>query len=109
MPSPASSVACEDFVGPVLSAGAVTDAIVAAIRDLNEETLIVDRGSYVRVLVPGRCVLTSAAVEAHLGRAFRLPQDLELVMSALRGSLEISGHEAIWRSDDHARSSEGGS
>ena len=41
-----------DRVGPVLQAGSVANAIVAAIKDLNQDVLVVDRGAYVRVLVP---------------------------------------------------------
>jgi hypothetical protein len=39
-------------VGPVLQADAVSDAIVAAIKDLNQDALVVDRGAYLRILVP---------------------------------------------------------
>ena len=41
-----------DHVGPVLQAGALTNAIVAAIRDLNSEVIVLDRGAYLRVLAP---------------------------------------------------------
>ena len=34
-----------------------------------------DRGAYVRVLVPQCCVVTRAAIEKHLGRPFRFAQD----------------------------------
>lgn len=88
-----------DHVGPVLSAGCVADAVIAAIRELNASALIVDRGSYVRVLVPHRCIVTREAVESHLGRPFRLPRDLEAVMSALKGTFEVSEDRAVWKLD----------
>src|SRR2546428_649646 len=62
-----------DHVGPVLQAGTIGSAVVAAIRDLNQDVLVMDRGAYLRVLVPGRCVVTREAIEEHLGRSFRFP------------------------------------
>ena len=41
-----------DRVGPVLQSGPVANAIIAAIKDLNQEVMVVDRGAHVRVLVP---------------------------------------------------------
>jgi hypothetical protein len=41
-----------DRVGPVLQSGELGNAIVAAIRDLNSDVLVTDRGAYLRVLVP---------------------------------------------------------
>ena len=86
-----------DHVGPVLQAGALTNAIVAAIRDLNSEVIVVDRGAYVRVLVPRCCVVTRSAIEKHLGRPFRFPGELETVMSAFKGSLQLNQNDAAWR------------
>ena len=86
-----------DRVGPVLQAGTVASAIVAAIRDLNQDVLVVDRGAYVRVLVPQYCVVTRSAIEKHLGRPFRFPGELETVMSAFKGSLQLNQEDAAWR------------
>src|SRR5579863_317249 len=86
-----------DRVGPVLQAGTVTNAIVAAIKDLNQDVMVVDRGAYVRVLVPQRCVVTRSAIEKHLGRPFRFPGELETVMSAFKGSLQLNQDDAAWR------------
>ena len=86
-----------DRVGPVLQAGPVTDAIVAAIKDLNQDVMVVDRGAYIRVLVPQCCVVTRFAIEKHLGRPFRFPGELETVMSAFKGSLELNQDDAAWR------------
>ena len=86
-----------DRVGPVLQTGAVGAAIVAAIRDLNSDVMVLDRGAYLRVMVPRRCVVTRAAIEKHLGRAFRFPGELETVMSAFKGALQLGQEEAAWQ------------
>jgi toluene monooxygenase system protein D len=86
-----------DRVGPVLQSGPVANAIIAAIEDLNQDVMVVDRGAYVRVLVPRCCILTRSAIEKHLGRPFRFPGELETVMSAFKGSLQLSQDEAAWR------------
>jgi toluene monooxygenase system protein D len=86
-----------DRVGPVLQSGTVADAIVAAIKELNQDVLVVDRGAYLRVLVPQRCIVTRAAIEKHLGRSFRFPGELETVMSAFKGSLQLNQEDAAWQ------------
>src|ERR1700757_3162825 len=86
-----------DRVGPVLQAGTVTNAIIAAIKNLNQDVMVVDRGAYVRVLVPQYCVVTRSAIEKHLGRPFRFPGELETVMSAFKGSLQLNQEDAAWR------------
>jgi hypothetical protein len=91
------SSATYDRVGPVLQSGTVANAIVAAITELNEDVLVVDRGAYVRVLVPRCCVVTRSAIEKHLGRAFRFPGELETVMSAFKGSLQLNQDDAAWQ------------
>ena len=75
-----------DHVGPVLIAGDGCDAVIAAIRQANSDVVLVDRGAYVRVLCPGRCMVSARAVAEHLGRSFRLPGDLEAVMCAMKGT-----------------------
>ena len=86
-----------DCVGPVLQSGVLGEAIIMAIRDLNREVLVVDRGAYLRVLVPQRCVVTRNAIEKHLGRTLRFPGELETVMAAFKGVLQLSEDEAIWQ------------
>ena len=86
-----------DRVGPVLQAGPLADAIVAAIKELNQDVVVLDRGAYVRVLVPRCCVVTRSAIEHHLGRAFRFPGELETVMPAFKGSLQLNTDDAAWR------------
>jgi hypothetical protein len=70
--------------------------VVQAIRELNGEVDVIDRGAYVRVLVQGRCRLTRLAVERQLGETFHLPGDLEEVMVSFSGTLAISPEEAVW-------------
>jgi toluene monooxygenase system protein D len=86
-----------DRVGPVLQSGPVANAIIAAIKDLNQDVMVVDRGAYIRVLVPRYCVVTRSAIERHLGRSFRFPGELETVMSAFKGSLQLNQDDAAWR------------
>jgi toluene monooxygenase system protein D len=83
-------------VGPVLLAGRVADAVVEALRARNAGARVSPRGSYVRVSVPGRCLLDRAAVERALGEPFRLPQDLERVMPSFRGRLVMTEDVAAW-------------
>lgn len=83
-------------VGPVLEADDVGRAIVAAIREANADVAVLDRGGYLRVMVPGRCVVSRAAIEQALGRAFRLPGDLELVMPSFQGAIRITDDEVVW-------------
>src|SRR5580698_856996 len=86
-----------DRVGPVLLSGPIANAIVAAIKDLNQDVIVVDRGAYIRVLVPQYCVVTRSAIEMHLGRPFRFPGELETVMSAFKGSIQMNQDDAAWR------------
>jgi toluene monooxygenase system protein D len=86
-----------DRVGPVLQSGPVAAAIIAAIKDLNQDVMVVDRGAYVRVLVPRCCVVTRSAIENHLGRPFRFPGELETVMSAFKGFLQLNQDDAAWQ------------
>jgi len=85
-----------DDVGPVLQAGPLGEAVVSAIRALNPDVRVLDRDAYLRVLCPRRCVVTRAAIEARTGAPFRLPGDLELVMSSFKGRFAVSEDEARW-------------
>lgn len=85
-----------DSVGPVLEVGEVATAIVSAIRDANAQVTVLDRGSYLRVLVPKRCVVRREAIERALGRPFELPCDLERTMPSFKGKLSIDSEQAVW-------------
>lgn len=85
-------------IGPVLKANDVGRAIIAAIREQNRDVEVWDRGSYLRVLAAGRCVITRQAVERILGRPFRLPSDLETIMPSFQGTFSVTEDEAAWAS-----------
>jgi toluene monooxygenase system protein D len=85
------------LVGPVLEASKIGRAIAAAILTSNPRATVDDRGAYLRVSVPGRCILTRRDIEAQLGRHFVLPRELELVMPAFRGLVRISEDGVEWR------------
>jgi hypothetical protein len=90
-------------VGPVLVAGRTADAIVDAIRAANAVVDIVDRGAYLRVLVPAECRLRRADVELALGAPFVFPVDLERVMASFQGSFHFDDDEACWSAPAGAR------
>ena len=97
MSMPEEQVSIYDHVGPVLQSGVLGKAIVSAIRDLNSDVLVLDRGAYLRVLVRQRCVVSRRAIEEYLGRRVRFPGELETVMCAFKGALHLSEDEAIWQ------------
>jgi hypothetical protein len=84
-------------VGPVLLRGPLTDVIIAAIRAHNRDVQVSDRGAYLRVQVPGRCLLVCADVAARVGRAFALPGDLEEVMPSWKGTMTMGDDQVIWQ------------
>lgn len=86
----------QDRVGPVLEHGEIARAIVAALREANQALEVQDRGSYLRVLVPGRCLMQRDAVERSLGRPFIMPGDLEAVMPSFAGNLHMDEEQAVW-------------
>jgi hypothetical protein len=91
-------------VGPILAKSELAAAVLAAIRTLNGEVRVVDRGSYWRVLVQRRCVVTSAAIEAALGRPFALPTDLESCMPSFSGRFSVNTEQASWESSEEGAS-----
>src|SRR5258707_8395468 len=94
---PEDPVNTYDHVGPVLQAGVLANAVVAAMRDLNSEVIVVDRGAYLRILAPRSCVVTRVSIEQHLGRPVRFPGELETIMSAFKGAIRLSESEASWK------------
>ncbi len=85
-----------ETVGPVLQAGETARALVQAIQAANQQSEIIDRGGYVRILVPGKCVLNRVDVERILGRQFLLPGDLEIIMPSFKGCLTVNENQAVW-------------
>ena len=93
-----------DSVGPVLRRGHAADMVIAAIRAENAGVVLLDRGAYLRVLVPHRCLVTRETIEAHLGRPFRLRSELEAIMPAFKGRFRVDDDQALWEFQ-HARGS----
>jgi toluene monooxygenase system protein D len=85
-----------ETVGPVLMDGGVADAVIAAIRERNSGVVIVPHGSYHRVLVPHRCVVSRTDIEQHLGRSVKFPGDLEMIMSSFKGEFSVHEDRAEW-------------
>lgn len=85
-----------DSVGPVLRNNQLGAAVLEAIRALNPEVKVIDRGAYLRVLVPRRCVVTRQAIERQLARPFRLPGELEALMPSFKGIVSIDEERAAW-------------
>lgn len=85
-----------DSVGPVLRKNQLAAHVIEAIRSLNPDAKIVDRGAYVRVLVPTRCLLTRSAVEQHSGQPFAMPGQLEAIMPSFKGLFSIDEERATW-------------
>ena len=85
-------------VGPVLSKSRRAEAVIAAIRELNEHTEVTDRGAYLRVEVPLRCTVTREAIEKFTGEPFVFPADLEMIMPSFKGRLTLNEDGAVWNS-----------
>ena len=83
-------------VGPVLTKGRRADAVIAAIRELNENIIVTDRGAYLRVSVPVACTVTRQAIERHAGEPFVFPSDLEMIMPSFKGQLALTEDVAVW-------------
>lgn len=85
-------------VGPVLRMSDDLDAIIAAIAEDNpdKEISVVDRGAYTRVSGDGELRVTRASIERNLGREFEMRQ-LEGLMSAFAGRIDMTSEEVWWR------------
>jgi hypothetical protein len=91
-----SAGAPADGVGPVLTKGTLTDAVVNALRECNHDLACIDRGAYLRISVPRQCRLERAVVERHSRAPFRLPADLEAIMPSFKGRLRLTEEQATW-------------
>ena len=85
-------------VGPVLRMSDDLDAIVAAIVEDNpgKQISVIDRGAYTRVSGDGELRVTRASIERNLGRNFEMRQ-LEGLMSAFAGRIDMTSEEVWWR------------
>ena len=102
-PSGSGTAEVADLVGPVFVRGLLSNTLVQVLCAHHPDAQVRDRGAYLRVLVPRRCQLLRAAVEARLGRAFVLPADLEEVMPSFQGTLSMSDDEAVWSAGGQTR------
>lgn len=87
------------FVGPVLQSGSTASAVIAAIKAQNPGAEVSSQGAYLRVRAPDECAVTRDEIEAQLGREFRLPGDLEAIMPAFSGRIEIREDRVRWSAD----------
>jgi toluene monooxygenase system protein D len=83
-------------VGPVLQATPFAEAVIAAIREENDDVLVRHEAAYLRVLVPGECRLSRSALLSVTGEDVHFPGDLEAIMSSFSGRMEITAHTAVW-------------
>lgn len=96
---PESALAADEpdrLVGPVLHTTPFARVVAAVIKHENANAVVRDEGAYLRVLAPGTCRLSKAALEAATGPAIRFPGDLEVVMSSFTGVLQLTDDGAIW-------------
>lgn len=90
-------------VGPVLAAGPLADAVVAAIRSENPDVTVEDRGSYLRVRAPGTCHVTLAAITRQLGHRIEIPTDLEAIMPSFLGHIAFDDESVTWSRRERRR------
>jgi toluene monooxygenase system protein D len=85
-------------VGPVLRMSDDQDAIIAAIVEDNpgKQISVIDRGAYTRVSGDDELRVTRASIERNLGRNFEMRQ-LEGLMSAFAGRIDMTSEEVRWR------------
>ena len=78
------------FVGPVMHAGEIGEAVIDAIREDNDgrKIEVEEHASYYRVKVEGECVICFATVAEMLGREVML-RDIEANMPAFEGFIRI--------------------
>jgi len=83
------------------------DAIIAAIVEDNpgKQINVVDRGAYTRVSGDGELRVTRASIERNLGRDFQMRQ-LEGLMSAFAGRIDMTSEEVWWRLKNAAPAAE---
>ena len=83
--------------GPILRNSEMTQAIVEAMEEDNpsKQMIIADHNGYMRVEAEDGLILRRETVEAVLGRKFRM-QELELIMSAFSGQIEMTTEYARW-------------
>lgn len=81
----------QDFVGPIITLGEISDAALEAapVDNPNSEIRILRHASYVRVEVRGQCVLRVATMAHFLGREFSIGE-LERNMPGFSGFIRTA-------------------
>jgi len=84
----------DDFVGPIVTRGEISDAIAEAVEvdNPNRERRLVETSGYVRVEARGECVIRFATVEDMLGRDFSI-SDLERNMPGFSGLIRVDSEQ----------------
>jgi toluene monooxygenase system protein D len=86
------------LVGPVIRGvdREVADALIEAIEIDNPgaDVMVEDRGGYVRIACPARCVVTRRSLESALGTEFRLAE-LERALAGFAGRMRFEGDDAV--------------
>lgn len=86
-----------DFVGPVIRAGALAEAVIDAVVDDNpdKDVMVQDREDYIRIHTRGECRLTKASLEKALGQSYNLAA-LEIDMPSFKGRMKTRTGEYVW-------------
>jgi toluene monooxygenase system protein D len=83
-----------DFVGPIVTRGEMSDAVVEAVEIDNPdgERRVEETAAYVRIEVRGQCIIRFATMEQVLGRKFVIG-DLECNMPGFAGFIRTGFDE----------------
>ena len=79
------------FVGPVMKAGEIGEAVIEAIQEDNQgrKIEIEEHASYYRVKVEGECLISMATVSDVLGRDVQV-SDIEQNMPSFEGFIRVA-------------------
>ena len=89
-------------VGPVFENSGTARSLVNVLRRTHPSMSVTDEGSYLRILVKNKCILRKDLVEKELGAPFHLPQDLEAIMPAFKGTFTVTDSLAVWSHHDES-------
>lgn len=81
----------QDFVGPIITLGEISDAAIEAapLDNPGREIRIEEHSAYVRIQARGECLLTVASMEKALGRRFSIGE-LERNMPGFAGFIRTA-------------------
>lgn len=94
MSEPVKDAHANDFVGPIVTRGEISDAVAeaAAIDNADRELKLEENAGYVRVEARGECVIRFATVAEILGRPFCV-SDLERNMPGFSGLIRVDSDQ----------------